>query len=464
MVFAAGALLLIVIALFFALVLPQLRKPLPSALLAIGKVYHIEGVTYGTDHHMGFKSLLENFRPWLPASVRSWVDPSQPRSEMHLDHAVLVVWVNATDPVTGKYVDCQDILMEIVGQNRDTFPQSTTHWFGSAAFWRAGHVFDAYPREQRVLSVRITPWRTNMSVLLEVPNPHVIQPASWSGEPLPQHKTIGDLEVTLKSLILSTNSSGGRNWKRATARWTPSWELRQAGKPAVGWEEPEWIAEDPTGNRSQFLGLHQKVVRFSATCYPIATNTQAAVLLGTSPAFSPATLQSNVWWNLKLNCDKRSIPVLGVFTNGVHVFLDGVYQTNPAVKMGAVRGGAPSGWTGQSRRVSPSRVDYWSGHYTPVPVIYAQAKELNPNERLAVRLRDDAGHYWLAKPEPQGNNHRIQPFLLELPSEVKTVVAEFVLLRPVQADFLVQMPLPPSPAPPPQEQPGQRRAGSPSEH
>jgi len=163
-----------------------------------------------------------------------------------------------------------------------------------------------------------------------------------------------------------------------------------------------------------------------------------------------------------LNCDKRSIPVLGIFTNGVHVFLDGVYQTNPAVKMGAVRGGAPSGWTGQSRRVSPTRVDFWAGHYTPVPVIYVQAKELNATERLAVRLRDETGHYWLAKPE--GNNQGIKPFLVELPPEVKTVVAEFVLLRPVHADFLVKMPEPPSPALPPKELPEQQGTGSPSEH
>jgi hypothetical protein len=446
---AAGIGVFIAIALFFALVMPQLGKLLPSALLPDGRILHIEGVTYGTDHRMGFKSLLENFRPWLPAQVQSWVTPTRPRSEMHLEHPALVVWINATDPATGKYVDCQSVHMEIVGENGDLFQESTSDWFGSPAFWRVGHVFNAYPAEQRVLSVRITPWRTNLVVLLDVPNPHLTRPALWSGEPLQQHKRIGDLDVALKTLILSTKRVAGRNWESITRYWTPVWELRRAGKPADGWEAPEWIAEDSTGNRSQILGLHQKVARFSATCYPTATNLQAAVMLGSSPVFSPAAVQSNVWWNLKLNCDTRSIPVLGVFTNGVHVFLDGVYQTNPPVKMGTVQGGAPSGWTGQSRRVNPSRVDYWAGHYTPVPVIYAQARQLSATERLAVRLRDDAGDYWLAKPEPQGNRQGITPFLLELPPEVKSVVAEFVLLRPVQADFLVQMPQPPSPPVPP---------------
>jgi hypothetical protein len=400
-IIAAGTVLLIAIAIFFALVRPLLGKPLPSALLADGRVFHIEGVTYGTDHHMGFKSLLDNFRPWLPPQVRSWLSPKQPRSEMHMDQPALVVWVDATDPVTGNYVDCQSILIEIVGENGEVFPQSTSYWFGSPAFWREGYVFDAFPRPQRVLALRITPWRTNVSVQLEVPNPRVTRPTAWSGQPLPQHKLVGTLDVTLASLVLSTNSHGGRNWETTTRHWAPAWQLRQGGKPAEGWEEPEWIAEDAMGNRSRFLGVHQKVLRYTATFYPMATNMEAAVLIGSSPPFSPATLESNVLWNLNLNCDKRSIPVLGVFTNGVHVFLDGVYQTNPPVKMGTVQGGARSGWTGQSRRVSPTRVDFWAGHYTPVPVIYVQAKELSATERLAVRLRDEAGHYWLAKSEGQ---------------------------------------------------------------
>ena len=76
-------------------------------------------------------------------------------------------------------------------------------------------------------------------------------------------------------------------------------------------------------------------------------------------------------------------------------------------------------------------------------MIYVQAKGLPSTDRLAVRLRDNEGNYWVAKPEPQGNTQGISPFLLELPEEVKTVAAEFVVLKPVEAQFFVQMPEPP---------------------
>jgi len=115
------------------------------------------------------------------------------------------------------------------------------------------------------------------------------------------------------------------------------------------------------------------------------------------------------------------------------------------VRLGAVHGGAPSGWVGQTHRVTPIREEHWSGHYTPVPVIYIQVKKLDTDERLAVRLLDDQGRYWVAKPEPQGNGQGIKPFLLELPAEVKTIVTEFVLLRPVHVEFTVQVPVLPGP-------------------
>jgi len=108
------------------------------------------------------------------------------------------------------------------------------------------------------------------------------------------------------------------------------------------------------------------------------------------------------------------------------------------MRMGPTKGGAPSGWVGQSQRISPTRTQHWHGHYTPVPVMYIRAPASRSKERLGVRLRDEQGRYWLAKPEPQGAADGIWPFLLELPPEVRTVSAEVVLLKPIQAEFTVQ--------------------------
>jgi len=55
-----------------------------------------------------------------------------------------------------------------------------------------------------------------------------------------------------------------------------------------------------------------------------------------------------------------------------------------------------------------------------------------------VRLKDDQGRYWLTKPERQGIRDRIQPFLVELPAEVKTIQAEVLVLKPISAEFMVE--------------------------
>jgi hypothetical protein len=70
-----------------------------------------------------------------------------------------------------------------------------------------------------------------------------------------------------------------------------------------------------------------------------------------------------------------------------------------------------------------------------------RASELKDPNRLALRLRDDAGQMWTAKSEPQGDNpDGVHAFLMELPQEVTQVVPELILLKPVQAQFVVQTP------------------------
>jgi hypothetical protein len=250
------------------------------------------------------------------------------------------------------------------------------------------------------------------------------------------------MEVHLTELAMRTNGGPKQYWKTPSRYWEPLWELRKGGRPATGWDPPEWVAEDPTGNRSQFLSVNEPVLRFSAAFYPSATNMEAALLLGQLPETVLTSGQSIVWWNRKLRLESNEVEVLGMFPAGTHVFSGGNYQTNPppGMFMGPVRGGAPSGWVGQGQLpLTPAQLEkaHW-GHYTPWPVIYLRAPVLGANERLAVRLRDEQGRYWLTKPEPQGVREGIRPYLLQLPPDVKSVMAEIVELRPVQAEFTVE--------------------------
>jgi len=177
--------------------------------------------------------------------------PKYPRSVVHLDQPGLVVWVNAIDPATGKQVDCQGIRVEFIDEHDDLFGQDTSSWFGGNGFWRVGHVFHAFPRTQRELTFQVTPWRSNETVQVKFPNPYVVTPARWSGQPLPQQKRAGDLEIVLTRLTLSTNGGPKNHWESPARYWESAWELRQGGQPATGWDAPEWISEDPSGIASK---------------------------------------------------------------------------------------------------------------------------------------------------------------------------------------------------------------------
>jgi hypothetical protein len=413
--------------------------PIASAQLADGRILQIEGVTFGTRHHIGKRSLVEPIEPWLPRQVVQLFAPQHRHSDITLDEPGLVVWVNAIDPVTRKYVDCQQIRMEFIGEHGDLFGQETSSWSGSPTFWRAGHIFHAFPRTQPTLALQVSCWRSQGSaVRMEFPNPCLTTPASWPARPLPQRLRTGDLEVELTSLVMRTNGGPKQFWQTPGQYWEPVWKLRRDGTEVAGWDKPKWTAADPSGNRGQFLGTRQPVLRFSAEFFPSATNLADAIVLGRLAPMTVAPLQSNAWADVTLTNGSARLTVLGLFPPGTYVFTGGRFETNPVIRMGPTKGGAPSGWVGQSKRISPTQIIHWSGHYTPVPVVYIRAPASGSKDRLGVRLRDEQGRYWLAKPEPQGPADGIWPFLVELPPEVSTVSAEVVVLKPIQAEFTVQ--------------------------
>jgi hypothetical protein len=417
--------------------------PLAQMELADGRVLQIEGVTYGTDHRMGHHSIIfERFGPWLPQHLRDRLQPRTPENTIELERPGLVVWVNAIDPDSGTNVDCQGIRTEFVDKYGDLFGTETSHWFGGQSFYRVGHVFYSYPRAEGELTFRVTPWKKdkNRPVTAQIPNPHVERGVAWSGKPPPQTNFTGPLEIILAGLNARTNEA--KYWQTPSTYFEPVWELRQNGMPAHGWSEPEWFAEDSTGNRGQYLGQHQSVLRFSVMVHPLATNTAAIASVVALPRVDLGILTNQTVWNSKLLIGTNEIAALGVCPAGTYTFAGGNFDpTGPP--MGAVRGGAGSGWVSQTSRVTPMKLQVKRSHYTPNPTIYIRAAKLGDMDRLAVRLRDDFGRWWVAKPESQGNPEGVHAFLIELPTEVTWAVPELVLLKPVQAEFLVKTPASP---------------------
>jgi hypothetical protein len=423
---------------FIVLVWTARPKPPLQLPIADGRIFQIEGVSYGKKHAIGEPALIyEHFRPWLPNRLRQWLEPKHPKSTITTERPTLVVWVNALDPKGGTNIDCQGVRVEFVDSQGQIFSAETSSWYGGSSFWRVGHVFYVYPRDESQLNLQIVPWRTNRASNIRIANPNVVRPASWTGEPLPQTKTVGDVELELAQVIVHTNGGGKKYWEGPAAYCEPIWKFRKDGKELNGWTDPEWIAEDPLGNRGKFLGIHQPVLRFLATVYPKADNLAAAPAIAILPPINLSQLITNIWWNTVCTAGTNTILAMGVCPPGVHVFIDGQYDTNSPSGMGPVHGGARTGWTGQSWRTTPLQVKHKDGHYTPDPTIYVRAPDLKEPERLAVRLRDNEGKYWEATPEPQGSPQGIHPFMFQVPTNITTVVPEIVVLKPIQAEFMV---------------------------
>lgn len=443
---AIGLAIVLIVGLAIAL-RPRAPVQLP---LGDGRTLQIEGVTYGVEHQMGGDSPLKRFRPWLPGVVARFSALDRDANHIVLERPGLVVWVNAVDSADQTNVDCQGIRMEFVDQNGDLFGAETSSWFGGQSFWRVGHVFYCYPRDECDLTLRVTTWKEGKTSVAKILNPNPIKPAEWAGGPVTQSKSVGKFEMRLASLTLRTNGQGRKAYYETAARYfQPVVEVFENGKPAGGWSEPEWFAESPNGNRGQFLGVHQPALQFVTTVYPEATNARAVQLIATLPRTDISALSTNQWWNSTNSYGSHTVEVLGLFLRGTHSFSEGVYQNSSATVNGP-HGGAPSGWTGMTQQVTPFRTKETHNHYTPGPVIYLRVKSSAPrasqldhesrsladgSERLALRLRDDRGLYWLAEPENPVDG--IHPFLIKLPSEVTNIVPELVLLKPMKAEFLI---------------------------
>jgi len=439
-----------VVVLLFAGVLWIMRPAPPIQLnLGDGRILQIEAVTYGVQHQVGKDSALKRFRPWLPAQVVRYFSVDRGANKITMGRPGLVVWVNAISEAGKTNVDCQGVRVEFVDRNGDLFGETTRSWFGGSGFWRVGHVFYCYPRDERELQLRVTSWKkpakNHDTVTATLANPRPAKAATWRGEALPQAKRNGNFEIRLNGLTVRTND-GGR-YATTVCYFEPQVDVSVEGKPVTGWEVPTWTAEAANGNRGQFVGVHHDALQFAVAIYPTATNLQAAEVILTLPELDLTALTTNLWWNITNSTGSNAVIALGLFQTGTHTFSEGVYQNSSATVSGP-SGGAKSGWTGKSVQVTPLKQLVFRNHYTPTPVIYLRVphQALDPftgakdddnsqTDRIAVRIRDEHGNQWIAEPDSEVDG--IHPFRLELPAGVTRINAEVILLKPLKARFLV---------------------------
>jgi hypothetical protein len=82
------------------------------------------------------------------------------------------------------------------------------------------------------------------------------------------------------------------------------------------------------------------------------------------------------------------------------------------------------------------KMTFTRDHSSSNLVIYVRVQNLVSPNRIAMRLRDSTGCYWSTRAETV-NFEQVYPFYVDRMSDKTNIVAEVVLLKPLQAEFLV---------------------------
>lgn len=427
----------VILSLLVIVILRGTAEP-ARVLLPDGREFCIEAVTFGTNHVVGWNDWwLVPFRKILPQSAVQLLTPTRGQSRQATGQPALVVWVYARN-AAGKYTDCQRVRASFIDESGDVYPANgNANSAFSGGFSREAYIFTVFPRRLRQLKLSLSPFRSQETATVLISNPARNEGlAHWRPESLPATHRTGGIELRLESLVVQTNGGPQRWWEPVSLHWQPLFTLKEHGQPARGWQEPEWTAEDPTGNRGQTLGLHEPVQRFIATVYPEPDAVGQEARQWMLPVARLPTTPQGFVWNTNRVLEGASITVIGLFPPGAYTFSQGQLCTPP--------GGVSSmrGWTGLSKQVLPGKWQYWATHGATNFVAFLRWTAGKDSPRIAVGINYRQGQLsstqW-AHPEPGG---QVTAFNFDpLPPDAVEIGLEIVLLKPLQTEFIAQPPL-----------------------
>jgi hypothetical protein len=412
----------------------------PPIAFANGKVYWIEGISYGTNHQIGRNAWWNvPLRKVLPYSVIRYLTPDRPQSQDASETPSLVIWLYARNAKTGKYVDSQGMLASFVDDRGDVYPATSTacgSFEGNLV--RQTFKFSAFPRRQPVLTFHLAARKSDQDYTVSLKNPAPLAPEEhWTSEPMPATHTTNGLQITLAALALHTNGGPKTFWEPLSRHWHPVFKLVQNGQPATGWAEPEWEAEDPAGNRGRTLGLREPIQKFHVITRPlpeaIAEDSPDRWQL---PAVAPPEPASRALAQTHRNLRGANVEVIGLFPPGDYTFSEGQLTNMPGGKMMA-----NGGWVGTREQIQVGVWRQWSDYGNATNyILFVRFSPTNRETRLAARRRGGSPEDpWLSPNEGPDN---IMAFDVAPPPKGKRVALDLVVLTPVQTQFTVQAPQP----------------------
>ena len=434
------AAVLITVAALLAFFSRRTKEFYPPLLFLNGKVFKVEAVTFDTNHVLGLNDWWNvPLRKVLPEAVLRHLTPERGQSRVTTANPALVVWAYARNAATGKYVDCQGMLAFFTDDRGDVYPSTgRSHASFGGGFNRQALIFEVFPRRQQSLSLHLSPWQAKEGLTVTIRNPAPTpSEAVWTPESYPTVHEVKGVQITLASLAIQTNGGPEVYWEPVSRHWKPVLKLTQEDQPALGWETPEWEAEDPTGNRGQTLGLHESTMRFTVTAWPRPEAVKSSASARWEfPFVDLPNTAKGVEWQTHRSLGDASVYLFGLFPPGTYTFSQGLLTNPPTGTVTSV-----GGWVGTSKQIKPGQWLHWHHYGNPTNyLVFLRFQPANPAQRVAVALRNEQGQIVWAQSQDSKDN--ILPFGFNLPSGTKKVALEIVLLEAIKTRFVVKPPLP----------------------
>jgi hypothetical protein len=480
--------------------------PSRTVSLADGSQLRIERVSFGKrdtafkPEVSEFESVKKKLAAYLPKAWAARIPvkgfPSSGNwwrwAIVHTNEDALHIWITQRDPTNG-FEAVQAGAAEIVdedgyvylstqeGGDRLSAPMMGTGW-GPMQSELSWFTFEAFPRHERKMRLRlyssysggIDPsgkFLAEFQIMNPLPKANISN--SWVTEFLPIEKRYGEISFILKDVGYKTNWVEGQtnstNWNRPwqysrnPVEIVPKFEVLERGGRTLEWEPLDLDLRGNSGNIAPRMWGDYMSVFLS----PRESAWKLAVKFFASERESAA---SNSVWVMR----NLQVPGAGAFTpltnekelDGVQVAPvalagpgEAVYDDDKLTRITASNSAAGNsisfGMT-HSRSFNNSTTEEIVDTVTPYIAVYLDG--LNDDQRLTIRAVTTGNEEYYAKPWSYGNNttqtnriyyltkdpnpYHLGYFLLDLPSDVKTVDLYFCVHHARTVEFVFKPPQP----------------------
>ena len=94
--------------------------------------------------------------------------------------------------------------------------------------------------------------------------------------------------------------------------WEPVFEVTQDGHVFENWQQPDWEAEDLTGNRGHRLGLHTPALKFIISTWPRPETVVDPTNRWRLPFFRVPTNAPGIQWNMTRRLGEVAVTLVGL--------------------------------------------------------------------------------------------------------------------------------------------------------